>query len=282
MFLLLVATVYSTVEVNLDAPRRPFPQLAAEIELLDERRDSILQWQIFNLTHIYQQETMRYPRLIDEAIKHGLSFYDDKPLLDIHKHVASFLQSAEFRVEVAPHKAHLNAEVPGKVRNFETYRETYANMTFESGVRLIRDVTREVVETLNDTMRIQIRPLLQLKQVSLMQMRAIKEVNSRCIQLQDTYPNMRCNNISHPFLSTSLLEIPQPSHGGTPTIAKMLEDLQLRRDVAEDLFTQQVLIIATTLASEELNYVSNALAMNVATILDQYKDVIRDIVAKNQ
>ena len=267
------------VDVNLAPPRRPYPLLAKQIQVLEDKRKAIEKWQLNNLTLVYAEEMEKAPARIRAVIKQALEPFDDPRGLHAPK-VSSFIYTGEFRIEVPTQQTQISPKVNEKVTLIDQYRQGYANISHDESVKLLRNVTDTVVRSLNTSLFNQLRPLMGLKQQALLQLQAITSVNDRCEELKISH-KVNCTTRSHPSFGeepSSFIQVPMESS----SLAKLVEDMQSRRDTAEDLLTQQGLNTAMKLALEEANLVEYYLGTSVAYILDTYRDVIKKIVRQRK
>ena len=276
------------VEVNLAPPRNPYPSLMSFDAQLEKRRDELLSNQTRNLTLAYLNERASARQKIDNCIKSNLELFDDPSVVQSLQPVASFMYVGEFRVEVGPHNPVLLPGVADSVEALETYRESKSNGSYEWASQLLKDVTLAVVQSLNDSMRNDLRPIWKLKKSALIQMQAVSEVNARCRGLKKEFgDHFNCTARRHPGFgetphspheSASFMQL--PPNGGVATVGKILEDLQTRRNIAEDLFTQRALAIAVRLATDELKYLEENLAKAVGGILKEYQSAVKVIMER--
>ena len=268
------------VDINLAPPRRPFPLLARQIQVLEGKRKALAEWQLRNLTFVYAEEMKNAPARIRAVIKDALEPFDDPRALTVSTALSSFIYTGEFRVEVPPQQTLLSPKVAEKVTLIDRYREGYSNVTHDEAVRLIRNVTDTVLTSLNASLKSQLLPLLGLKKQALLELQVITEVNARCEELRLSH-KVNCTPREHPSFgqeSSSFVQVPMESS----SLTKLIEDMQTRRDTSEDLLTQQGLSTAMKLALEEANLVEYYLGTSVAYILDTYRDVIKKIVRQNK
>ncbi len=62
---------------------------------------------------------------------------------------------------------------------------------------------------------------------------------------------------------------------------RLVEDLEKRRDVSDDMGTNQRVYAALRLAREEFQIVEDLLSATVAGILEQYRDVIKILLSEH-
>jgi hypothetical protein len=272
-----------SIEISLTPARKPFPQLSAEIQQLDERREKLEKLQYKNLTVFFQEELVRAEKNITQTVSDFMHRFDD-PVIIEHalKGIPSFLQAAEYKVEVEPHVSILSPEIGGRIRHFEEFREKNSNYTYDQGIQLLQNVTRTVVVTLNVTLHDQIRPLLVQKKMALIQLQAVTDVHNRCKELaSQTLPNLECPEVPDPssFLQNYDMES-QGTFGGSATVGRIFEGLEFRRDVSEDLLSEELLAMALRLAKEELLIAQKSLTTSMSVILESYKDVFKLLIDK--
>ena len=276
--------VQATVEINLTPPRRPYPQLAAQIEFLDRRRGPIQTEQYANLTAAFEAELKRASMEIPKVIAGFFETFDDPTIVShLPLSSSSLIQKGDIDVEVVENGGVVNPEIGERVKALENYRETWANKTHADGLQFLKSVTNRVLVVLNETLINHMRPLVQYKREALIELQSDHDVAQRCnavntkLKKKIECPTLRANISS--FLQTGP-SLPGAIFGGSVTVMKLVEDLETRRDVGEDLATNQRLYAALRLATEELKLIEQILSATVAGILEHYRDAIKLLVEK--
>ena len=269
--------VIVSVEVNLTPPRRPYPQLASALEMLEKRRMRIFMHEYRNMTVEFENELLRAKNKISSVIKEFFESFDDPTVITRLK-TSALIETGEIDIAVVENAGNLNPEVGARVRALEDYREVWSNNTHLEGVQFFQAVTDRVVKVLNETLYNQMRPLLLYKKQALIQLHEEGEVSHRCDEvikkhkLKIECPTSRVN-------PTSLIQtLPTRTFGGSVTVMKLVEDLEARRNVAEELGSNQRIYAALRLATEELKLVESALTSTVAGILEHYRDAIHILI----
>ncbi len=118
--------VLASVEINLTPPRRPYPQLSAEIKSLERRRKRILTQQYKNLTEAFEGELKRAQTVIPKVVAYFFETFDD-PTVVTRLRPTSFIEVGEIDVEAIENAGMIHPEAGVRVRALEVYREEYAN-----------------------------------------------------------------------------------------------------------------------------------------------------------
>lgn len=252
------------LELSLEPPVHPWPQVAAELGSLQESREQFENINMDRLQQEFNKATFDTRRQIGDVVGRALRVFDDpalakqifaKPALFRQTPQASTVSSVlSVKVNVVP-SSPPDASLKSRVEGIEFQRADKEKIMFEEAHAEVQSLSALVLSELE----------VQLKR-----------------QIDGVVGVVSQGKVgSTSFLQNSPESLPSqanvrvlPTDERYPTVLEMVQDMQLRRDVAENLERKRILeksidfLIACNGAAE------SALHTAVARILAQYASAV--------
>jgi len=251
------------IEVHLAPPVHPLPQVAAEIQVLDKMRERAEEEKMAQLEFAFNAALENAKRQVGEAVGVALRVFDDPRVWKNVAKTGSFL-----RVQQRPNSAEessvrvkaLSAAPPDpaikmKMDQLEEQRSAAEALMLDVAIAEMGELTKIVVAELEKNLQLQLEPWL-VGSGSLLRLRAQQIPGS-----PEGLPkqlNVRVGASDVPY----------------PTIASLVQDMESRRDTAENLVRQRILELELKLLKAENVMIKDALNAAVGRVLAQYGAVV--------
>jgi len=251
------------IEVHLAPPVHPLPQVASEIQVLDKMRERSEEEKMSQLEFAFNAALENAKRQIGEAVGVSLRVFDDPRVWKNVAKTGSFL-----RVRQRPNSAEepsvrvkaLAAAPPDpaikiKMDQLEEQRSAAEALTLDVAIAEMGELTKIVVAELEKQLQLQIEPWL-VGSGSLLRSEA-RQIPGSPEGLPKQL-NVRVGASDVPY----------------PTIASLVQDMETRRDTAENLLRQRILELELKLLKAENVMIKDALNAAVGRVLAQYGGVV--------
>jgi len=251
------------IEVHLAPPVHPLPQVASEIQVLDKMRERSEEEKMSQLEFAFNAALENAKRQIGEAVGVSLRVFDDPRVWKNVAKTGSFL-----RVRQRPNSAEepsvrvkaLAAAPPDpaikiKMDQLEEQRSAAEALMLDVAIAEMGELTKIVVAELEKQLQLQIEPWL-VGSGSLLRSEA-RQIPGSPEGLPKQL-NVRVGASDVPY----------------PTIASLVQDMETRRDTAENLLRQRILEFELKLLKAENVMIKDALNAAVGRVLAQYGAVV--------
>jgi len=251
------------IEVHLAPPVHPLPQVAAEIQVLDKMRERSEEEKMSQLEFAFNAALENAKRQIGEAVGVALRVFDDPRVWKNVAKTASFL-----RVQQRPNSneepsvrvkalagAPPDPAIKSKIDQLEEQRGAAEALMLDVAVAEMGELTKIAVAELEKQLQLQLEPWL-VGSGSLLRSEAHQVPGS-----PEGLPkqlNVRVGASDVPY----------------PTIASLVQDMETRRDTAENLLRQRILELELKLLKAENVMIRDALNAAVGRVLAQYGAVV--------
>jgi hypothetical protein len=256
--------VLPLVELSLDPPLHPWPQVAAGLQELQESREKVENTNMDQLQQEFNKATLGMRRQIGDVVGRALRIFDDPALAkQMFTKSVLFRQTPQastgssvlsMKVNVVP-ASPPDASLKARVDSIEFQRSDEEKIMFKEAHEEVKSLADFVLNELEVQMKRQVDALVGA-------MTKGKVRSTSFLQ-----------NVPESFPSQANVRV-LPTDEGYPTVANMVQEMELRRDVAENLERKRILdkcidfLIACNGAAE------SALQTAVARILAQYASMV--------
>jgi len=268
-----VSETYPNLEISLDPPSSPFPEVSAEIGKLEAARDEFESSQMKEVLQAYRKAKTEAERRIGAVVGRAISGFRDSVLVQNHhkslprdsdggKRKSGFHGGSSFFAAASKKDLVHNvlysvkvkasgsdtpeSDVKSSIDSLDHQRSVLEGKRFQQVLDAMGEVTNVVVERL--------RAELQTQLASLLNVSNAKSGTS--------------------FLATSVKELPQqvnarvvPSKFLFPTILSLVEDMEKRRNLSENLIMVRIKQLFLQLLKDENEMIAEALGKSVQRVV---------------
>jgi len=261
----------ANIEVRLAPPVRPLPQVAAEIQVLDKMRERSEEEKMTQLESAFNAALESAKRQIGDVIGQSLRLFDDPR---VWKSVArrsnrdaarlSFLKQRPNPAEEPSVKVKaLSAPPPDPILKShidaaEEHRAASEAAMLDNAIVEMGELTKIVISELEKSLQLQLDPWL---------------ANSGSFLKARQIPGSPEGLPKQLNVRVAASEVPYP------TVASLVQDMQTRRDTAENLLRQRVLELELKLLKAENSMIKDSLHAAVGRVLSQYAAIVPTAVA---
>lgn len=248
---------YPNLEVTLDPPSSPFPGVSAQIGKLEAAREAMEDSEMNEVLQAYRKAKAKANTRIGLVVGRAIRGFHDAMLLQSrHTHGGtSFLASTPssdaadgflYAVKVMASAGDTSeVNVSPEIADLEHHRSVLEGKRFRQVRDAMGEMTDVVVKRLKAELQAQLATLLER-------------------------PSAR-DGVA--FLAMAVKELPQqvnvrvvPSKYPFPTILSLVEDMEKRRDLSEDLITARIKQLLLQLLEDENEMIVEALGKNMARV----------------
>lgn len=273
-----------SVEIRLNPPKHPLPQVSSKIEVLERARRMTEERQMTKLLKAYNEEVKRSWTLISKLIREAFQNLDDPGMIPPP---SSFFELPDFKMQPGriwvsvEQPAPVDAAVLKRVEAIETKNAKNEMLLFQSAVEDMHEVTRHTLQQLNESLAYVMRPVIHAESngTAYSSFIALQQATeNRCAELKQKLGDdlVKCDGESTVSPHAHQISVFADEHT-YPTVESLVQDMLKRREVDEDLFRARSLALMARLAQEQSQIVTDLLHAAVSTISIQYAPVIRSI-----
>lgn len=257
-----------SLEINLDSPPLPLPQVTAEIEALEKRRERLEASGFKQMVSVYKATIKSAKKRVGGIIARAMRAFDDEAVLESFAttlarksrrselHGASFLSShhrqepaleprVSVKVNVVPGPAP-DSKIKPAIDKVEQLRYDAEQINLEKAEQDMRGLADAVLSQVETELRLQLDASVgRLSQVSLL------ETNASQMPMQ---ANVRI----------------APSANLYPTVVGLVQNMESRRTAAEKLLGAKILQLNMQLLRELNVIVADALEAAMERVVTQY------------
>merc|ERR1719171_178654 len=251
------------IEVHLAPPVHPLPQVAAEIQVLDKMRERSEEEKMSQLEFAFNAALENAKRQIGEVVGAAMKVFDDPRVWKNVAKTGSFLrlrQQPNSAEEPSVRVKALAAAPPDpaikiKIDQLEEQRGAAEALMLDVAIAEMGELTKIAVAELEKQLQLQLEPWL-VGSGSLLHSR-VRQVPGSPEGLPKQL-NVRVGASDVPY----------------PTIASLVQDMETRRDTAENLLRQRILELELKLLKAENVMIKDALSAAVGRVLATYGAVV--------
>jgi hypothetical protein len=257
------------IDVRLSPPANPLPEVSAEIQALEKARDALEQEKMAKLEAAYNAALEGAKIQISDAVGSAMFLFQDDVAESRSAPPASFLASrgGGARVEAAGGanvKVKVltvpppDASIKSKLDAMEAKRTGLEAQVLDQAVQEMAALTEVVVRELKESLQ------LQMSAFSATEGLAKKSAGTSFLETKvHDEPGMPAPEGLPAQLNVRVgaSEVPYP------TIAGLAQDMETRRDTAENLEKQKILDLERKLLEAENEYIKGALQGAVGSLL---------------
>lgn len=259
------------IELSLAPPLHPWPQVAAELGKLEESRERFEAGKMYQLQMEFNKATLAAPRQIGDIVGRTMRVFDDPVLAKdvfaqrsapkLMKAATVFRQTPQdalgssvlsVKVNVAP-ASPPDPALRASIDNIENERsEKEATNVFESALAEVKALTDFILSELEVEIQRNVDNIVGARAVSFLQAfseQSPSQANVRVVPAKELYP----------------------------TVASMVEEMELRRDLTESLETRRILEKCMDFMMVCNDAAEGALKTAVARILAQHVGVAKSL-----
>jgi len=256
------------IELSLAPPLHPWPQVAAELGRLEESRERIQSFNMYKLQQAFNKATLDARRRIGDVVGRAMRVFDDPVLAQrvfakrgAPKSAMLYRQAPQealgssvlsVKVNVVPANPP-DASLRARIDDIEYQRsDKEKEHIFEAAHAEISALTDFMLSELEVQIQRQINGIIGERATSFLQ------------ELPDSLPSQANVRVV-------------PTDQGYPTVASMAQEMEVRRDLTENLERKRVMDMCVDFMMACNGAAEGALKTAVARILAQYAGVAKSL-----
>jgi len=262
------------IEISLAPPVHPWPQVAAELGNLEESRENIENSNMAKLQKEFNEATLDARRRVGDVIGSAMRAFDDPKLTNVllaartaPKSVSMLRQLPQDIVGASALSVKVNAFAPNPpdpmlradIDDIESLRSNKESDMFESALEDLKALSSFVMKELEVQVHDQVNGIVGgTAQTAMLRSSAFLEDRSRQLPAQS---NIRA----------------VPTDMKYPTVASMVQDMESRRDISENLARKRILEKEIDFLMDCNDAINNGLKTAVARILAQHSTMAKSL-----